>query len=220
MQDNPIVAAAMARLNANARRTPAGSEAFQGHLQKHDTAQADQASAGLLFNEWVEPEIAPRLARDVHELLRNFIDDSKNFDLVGDANSSTPSLAIYGPLGKDNIDAVGYVTSKIDRPLYVLPLESLATGCKKSLVADIRHAFRAVPRRGLVIVTDHMDEIVGPDYLTGTVIHGIKKIRNGVRVMAATNRPDLLNSGSWREFRDALSVAFTSPDITIIRMKL
>lgn len=220
MKDNPIVADAMASLSFNARSTHAGLGAAQRHLSQNDKVLADQASAGLLLDEWVCPEIVPWLARDRHELLRDFIDDSKNFNLAVDANSSTPSLAIYGPLGKDNIDAVGYVASTIDRQLYVLRLESLTTGCKNKLVAEIRSVFRSVAPRGLVVVVDHMEEIVGPDYLTGTVVHGIKKIRNDVRVMAATNRPTLINSESWREFRDVLHIAFRPPDITIARVNL
>jgi SpoVK/Ycf46/Vps4 family AAA+-type ATPase len=117
----------------------------------------------------------------------------------------------------------GHIAAQLNRPLYVVRLDSSISSLLGDTAKNVRSIFDYVPGREGVLFLDEMDAIakVRDDRhelgelkrVVNTVIQGLDSLDDRAVVIAATNHPQLLDPAIWRRFPYKAELSAPSADV-------
>ncbi len=141
----------------------------------------------------------------------SFLSDVEHARLLSEKGiAARLCMLISGPPGTGKSLLAGHLAAKLDRPLYVVRLDSVISSLLGDTAKNVRAVFDAVPSRGAVLLIDEMDalaklrddrhELGELKRVVNTVIQGLDSLDDEAIVIAATNHPQLLDPAIWRRF--------------------
>lgn len=142
---------------------------------------------------------------------QDFIGDVENVDKLSSKGlASRLALMLSGPPGTGKTLLAGHVAARLNRPFYVVRLDSVISSLLGDTAKNIRTVFEYVPSRNAVLFLDEMDavaklrddkhELGELKRVVNTVIQGLDSLDEHAVVVGATNHPQLLDSAIWRRF--------------------
>lgn len=146
-------------------------------------------------------------ARTFHD----FLGDVENIDKLSSKGlASRLALMLSGPPGTGKTLLAGHVAARLNRPFYVVRLDSVISSLLGDTAKNIRTVFDYVPSKNAVLFLDEMDavaklrddrhELGELKRVVNTVIQGLDSLDEHAVVLGATNHPQLLDSAIWRRF--------------------
>ena len=171
----------------------------------------DSKSRMPLVEEQSWPDTPVFLNEDAWRTFQDFLDDAKRIDeLSAKGLASRLSLLLSGPPGTGKSLLAGHIAAQLSRNLYVIRLDSVISSLLGDTAKNIRSVFDFVPARNAVLFLDEMDaiaklrddrhELGELKRVVNTVIQGLDALDPNAIVIAATNRPHLLDPAIWRRF--------------------
>jgi len=176
------------------------------------------------FSDWSDLIIS----QEVEERLREIPLEIKNKDLLSNYGLKPQNkLLFYGPPGTGKTLSAKVLSSAIGYPLLVVKFESVISSFLGETAANIKKIFDYIESGKWVVLFDEFD-IIGKKRDDPTEHGEIKRVVNNFMLMledyqgesvliAATNHPQLLDSGVWRRFDDV--IRFELPN-TLSRIRL
>ena len=151
------------------------------------------------------------LNEEAKRTFHDFLGDVENIDkLSGKGLASRLALMLSGPPGTGKTLLAGHVAAHLNRPFYVVRLDSVISSLLGDTAKNIRTVFDYVPSRNAVLFLDEMDavaklrddrhELGELKRVVNTVIQGLDSLDEHAVVVGATNHPQLLDSAIWRRF--------------------
>lgn len=148
---------------------------------------------------------------DASRTFHDFIGDVENIDrLASKGLASRLALMLSGPPGTGKTLLAGHVASRLNRPFYVVRLDSVISSLLGDTAKNIRTVFDFVPSKNAVLFLDEMDavaklrddrhELGELKRVVNTVIQGLDALDEHAVVVGATNHPHLLDPAIWRRF--------------------
>lgn len=153
-----------------------------------------------------------------------FIEDVKNGDLLSQSGVSTRlGMLISGPPGTGKTLLAGHVAARLERPLYVVRLDSVVSSLLGDTAKNVRSVFDYVPTRDGILFLDEMDavaklrddrhELGELKRVVNTVIQSLDALDDRAIVIGATNHAQLLDPAIWRRF--PYRIEFGLPDASV-----
>lgn len=141
----------------------------------------------------------------------DFISDVENVDqLSAKGLASRLGLMLSGPPGTGKSLLAGHVAQRLNRPFYVIRLDSVISSLLGDTAKNIRAVFDYVPAKDAVLFLDEMDavaklrddrhELGELKRVVNTVIQSLDSLDAHAVLVAATNHSHLLDSAIWRRF--------------------
>jgi len=151
------------------------------------------------------------LNEEATRTFHDFLGDVENIDkLSSNGLASRLALMLSGPPGTGKTLLAGHVAARLNRPFYVVRLDSVISSLLGDTAKNIRTVFDYVPSRNAVLFLDEMDavaklrddrhELGELKRVVNTVIQGLDSLDEHAVVVGATNHPQLLDSAIWRRF--------------------
>jgi hypothetical protein len=176
-----------------------------------ETLPVDSKSRLPLVEEQPWPDTPIFLNADAWRVFKDFMSDVHHVaDLSAKGLSSRLSLLLSGPPGTGKTLLAGHVAAQLNRPFYVLRLDSVISSLLGDTAKNIRTVFDFVPGRNAVLLLDEMDalaklrddrnELGELKRVVNTVIQGLDELDPAAVVIGATNHPHLLDKAIWRRF--------------------
>ena len=176
-----------------------------------ESVPVDAKSRQPLVEEQSWPNRPIFLDEPANNTLGAFLTDFHHTDeLSAKGIASNLRLLLSGPPGTGKSLLASHVAAKLDRPFYVVRLDSVISSLLGDTAKNIRSVFDFVPRDNSVLFLDEMDAIAklrDDRYELGelkrvvnTVIQGLDTMEEATVVIAATNHPHLLDPAIWRRF--------------------
>ncbi|AMO49170.1 putative AAA-family ATPase protein [Enterobacter sp. FY-07] len=119
-------------------------------------------------------------------------------------------LLLSGPPGTGKTLIAGHIASQLNRPLYVVRLDSVISSLLGDTAKNLRQIFDFVPSRNGILLLDEVDavakvrddrhEIGELKRVVNTLIQGLDSLDDNSIVIAATNHAELLDPAIWRRF--------------------
>lgn len=130
--------------------------------------------------------------------------------LIENGLSSRLSLLLSGPPGTGKTLIAGHIASQLNRPLYVVRLDSVISSLLGDTAKNLRQIFDFVPSNNGILLLDEVDavakvrddrhEIGELKRVVNTLIQGLDSLDDSSIVIAATNHAELLDPAIWRRF--------------------
>ncbi len=147
----------------------------------------------------------------VRTVLGRFLEDARHVDLLIEKGLPPRlSLVLSGPPGTGKSLLAGHLAEHLDKPLFVVRLDSLISSRLGETAKNIRGIFDFVPAKNAVLFLDELDaiaklrddrhELGELKRVVNTVLQGMDSLDNHSIVVAATNHSHLLDSAIWRRF--------------------
>jgi SpoVK/Ycf46/Vps4 family AAA+-type ATPase len=144
-------------------------------------------------------------------IFTDFLRDVENIDrLESKGLASRLGLMLSGPPGTGKTLLAGHIAARLNRPFYIVRLDSVISSLLGDTAKNIRTVFDFVPSRNAVLFLDEMDavaklrddrhELGELKRVVNTVIQGLDALDVHAVVVAATNHPHLLDPAIWRRF--------------------
>jgi len=176
-----------------------------------ESLPVDAKSRLPLVEEQSSPENPLFLDDDAARTFHDFIADVQNVDrLASKGLASRLALMLSGPPGTGKTLLAGHVASRLNRPFYVVRLDSVISSLLGDTAKNIRTVFDFVPSKDAVLFLDEMDavaklrddrhELGELKRVVNTVIQGLDALDQHAVVVGATNHPHLLDPAIWRRF--------------------
>lgn len=151
------------------------------------------------------------LNEEATRTFQDFLGDVENIDKLSSRGlASRLALMLSGPPGTGKTLLAGHVAARLNRPFYVVRLDSVISSLLGDTAKNIRTVFDYVPSKNAVLFLDEMDavaklrddrhELGELKRVVNTVIQGLDSLDEHAVVLAATNHPQLLDSAIWRRF--------------------
>jgi len=183
-------------------------------LQASGYAQALPLDAGSrlpLLEEGPAPSSPILLDEAPGKIVSQFLEDAANFNLLEEMGlTSRLGLLLYGKPGTGKSLLASHIAAKLERPFYVVRLDSLISSRLGETAKNIRGIFDFVPAAGAVLFLDEMDaiaklrddrqELGELKRVVNAVLQGIDSLSDDVVIIGATNHPQLLDQAIWRRF--------------------
>jgi SpoVK/Ycf46/Vps4 family AAA+-type ATPase len=183
-------------------------------LQASGYAQALPLDAGSrlpLLEEGPAPSSPILLDEVPGKIVSQFLEDAANFNLLEEMGlTSRLGLLLYGKPGTGKSLLASHIAAKLERPFYVVRLDSLISSRLGETAKNIRGIFDFVPAAGAVLFLDEMDaiaklrddrqELGELKRVVNAVLQGIDSLSDDVVIIGATNHPQLLDQAIWRRF--------------------
>jgi MoxR-like ATPase len=145
------------------------------------------------------------------QAIEQFIEDAANIALLAENGiSSRLGILLYGPPGTGKSLLAGHIAARLQRPFYVVRLDSVISSRLGETSKNIRGMFDFIPTRQAVLFLDEMDaiaklrddrhELGELKRVVNTVLQGLDSLTDDVIVIGATNHPHLLDPAIWRRF--------------------
>ena len=130
------------------------------------------------------------------------------------------NLLLSGPPGTGKTLVAGHIASRLNKPLYVVRLDSVISSLLGDTAKNLRQIFDYVPNKDGVLFLDEVDAVaklrddsqeVGElKRVVNTLIQGLDSLDDSAIVIAATNHAKLLDPAIWRRF--PYKINFSLPD--------
>lgn len=183
-------------------------------LQASGYAEALPRDAGSrlpLIEEGQWPTTPIMLNGEAGHIISQFVEDAQNIGLLLERGvSARLGLLLYGPPGTGKTLLAGHIAALLQRPFYIVRLDSLISSRLGETAKNIRGIFEFVPTRNAVLFLDEMDAIakVRDDRhelgelkrVVNTVLQGLDSLTDDVVTIGATNHPHLLDPAIFRRF--------------------
>lgn len=151
------------------------------------------------------------LNEEATRTFQDFLGDVENIDKLSSKGlASRLALMLSGPPGTGKTLLAGHVAARLNRPFYVVRLDSVISSLLGDTAKNIRTVFDYVPSKNAVLFLDEMDavaklrddrhELGELKRVVNTVIQGLDSLDEHAVVLGATNHPQLLDSAIWRRF--------------------
>ena len=151
------------------------------------------------------------LNEEATRTFHDFLGDVENIDKLSSKGlASRLALMLSGPPGTGKTLLAGHVAARLNRPFYVVRLDSVISSLLGDTAKNIRTVFDYVPSKNAVLFLDEMDavaklrddrhELGELKRVVNTVIQGLDSLDEHAVVVGATNHPQLLDSAIWRRF--------------------
>ena len=184
----------------------------------------DAGSRLPLIEEGAWPTTPVLLGADVGRTIARFLEDAKHIELLSTKGVATRlGLLLYGPPGSGKTLLAGHVASQLERPIYLVRLDSLISSRLGETAKNIRGVFDFVPKQKAVLFLDEMDaiaklrddrhELGELKRVVNTVLQGLDSLSDDVVVIGATNHPHLLDPAIWRRFPYKAELAQPDPEV-------
>lgn len=217
LQTNDPTLAKKIRALVNRKGVPLQASGFSEALP------VDSKSRFPLVEEQSPPNSPLFVSDAVGEIFTSFLDDVANHDLLVSAGlSSRLSLLLSGPPGTGKSLLAGHIAARLERPLYVVRLDSVISSLLGDTAKNIRSIFEFVPSRGVLFldeidaiakVRDDRQEMGELKRVVNTLLQGLDSLDDRAIVIGATNHAQLLDSAVWRRFPYMISLDL--PDINV-----
>lgn len=189
-----------------------------------ETLPVDAKSRLPLLEEQTWPEVPIFLNADAHEAFRGFLADVEHADkLSAKGLASRLRLLVSGPPGTGKSLLASHVAARLERPFYVVRLDSVISSLLGDTAKNIRSIFDFVPAQDAVLFMDEMDgvaklrddqhELGELKRVVNTVIQGLDALSESTIVIAATNHPHLLDPAIWRRFPYKIELGLPDYDV-------
>lgn len=189
-----------------------------------ESLPVDSKSRLPLVEEQPWPNNPVFLNDDGVRTFQSFLGDVENIDrLSAKGLASRLGLMLSGPPGTGKTLLAGHVAAKLNRPFYVVRLDSVISSLLGDTAKNIRALFDFVPAKNAVLFLDEMDaiaklrddrhELGELKRVVNTVIQGLDSLDAHAVVVAATNHSHLLDPAIWRRF--PYKIEFTSPEVEV-----
>jgi hypothetical protein len=189
-----------------------------------ETLPVDSKSRLPLVEERPWPDTPIFLNEDAWRVFRDFIADVQHLDDLSKKGLSTRlGLLLSGPPGTGKTLLAGHLASQLNRPFYVLRLDSVISSLLGDTAKNVRSVFDYVQGKNALLLLDEMDalaklrddkhELGELKRVVNTVIQGLDELDPAAIVVGATNHPHLLDPAIWRRF--PYKIELGSPDLTV-----
>lgn len=186
----------------------------------------DAASRLPLVEEGRWPTTPVLLGEQEGRTVSRFLEDAQNIELLSDSGvASRLGLLMHGPPGSGKTLLAGHIAARLQRPFYIVRLDSLISSRLGETAKNIRGVFEFIPQREAVLFLDEMDAIakVRDDRhelgelkrVVNTVLQGLDSLSENVVVIGATNHAHLLDPAIWRRFPYKIELGM--PDVDVRR---
>lgn len=192
-----------------------------------DNLPSDPKSKMDLVEEAEWPVTPLFLNESENNIYSTFIDDVNNSDkLIEHGLSSRLNLILAGPPGTGKTLLAGHIASKLNKPLYLVKLDSVVSSLLGDTAKNIRNVFDFSSRKNSVLFLDEIDavakvrddkyEIGELKRVVNTLIQALDSMDDSSVVIAATNHPKLLDPAIWRRFPYSIEINY--PDLDLRRV--
>ncbi len=155
---------------------------------------------------------------------QDFIGDVENIDKLSSKGlASRLALMLSGPPGTGKTLLAGHIAARLNRPFYVVRLDSVISSLLGDTAKNVRTVFDYVPSKNAVLFLDEMDavaklrddrhELGELKRVVNTVIQGLDTLDEHAVVIGATNHPHLLDAAIWRRF--PYKIELTNPETEV-----
>ena len=176
-----------------------------------ESLPVDSKSRLPLVEEQTWPSTPIFLNEEASRTFQDFLSDVENADaLSAKGLASRLGLMLSGPPGTGKTLLAGHIAARLNRPFYVVRLDSVISSLLGDTAKNIRTVFDFVPSKNAVLFLDEMDavaklrddrhELGELKRVVNTVIQGLDTLDMHAVVVAATNHPHLLDPAIWRRF--------------------
>jgi SpoVK/Ycf46/Vps4 family AAA+-type ATPase len=171
----------------------------------------DAKSRLPLVEEQAWPSNPIFLNDEAKRTFQDFLSDVENIDALSIKGlASRLGLMLSGPPGTGKTLLAGHIAARLNRPFYIVRLDSVISSLLGDTAKNVRTVFDFVPSRNAVLFLDEMDaiaklrddrhELGELKRVVNTVIQGLDALDEHAVVVGATNHPHLLDSAIWRRF--------------------
>lgn len=189
-----------------------------------ESLPVDSKSRLPLVEEQVWPSNPIFLNDEASRTFRDFLSDVQNIDAFSAKGlASRLGLMLSGPPGTGKTLLAGHIAARLNRPFYVVRLDSVISSLLGDTAKNIRTVFDFVPSKNAVLFLDEMDaiaklrddrhELGELKRVVNTVIQGLDTLDEHAVVVAATNHPHLLDSAIWRRFPYKIELRLPEPEV-------
>lgn len=176
-----------------------------------ETLPVDAKSRLPLVEEQAWPSNPIFLNDEASRTFQDFVGDVENIDKLSSKGlASRLALMVSGPPGTGKTLLAGHIAARLNRPFYVIRLDSVISSLLGDTAKNIRTVFEYVPSKDAVLFLDEMDavaklrddrhELGELKRVVNTVIQGLDTLDEHAVVVAATNHAHLLDPAIWRRF--------------------
>jgi MoxR-like ATPase len=188
-----------------------------------ETLPRDAGSRLPLIEEGQWPTTPVLLGEQEGRAVARFLEDARNIELLSRKGvAARLGLLMHGPPGSGKTLLAGHLAAQLQRPIYIVRLDSLISSRLGETAKNIRGVFEFIPQRG-VLFLDEMDAIakVRDDRhelgelkrVVNTVLQGLDSLPDEVVVIGATNHPHLLDPAIWRRFPYKVELKMPDADV-------
>lgn len=183
----------------------------------------DAGSRLPLIEEGQWPTTPVMIGEQEGRTVARFLEDSRNIELLSRKGvAARLGLLMHGPPGSGKTLLAGHIAAQLQRPFYIVRLDSLISSRLGETAKNIRGVFEFIPQRG-VLFLDEMDAIakVRDDRhelgelkrVVNTVLQGLDSLSDDVVVIGATNHAHLLDPAIWRRFPYKVELEMPKADV-------
>lgn len=176
-----------------------------------ETLPVDAKSRLPLVEEQSWPSTPIFLNDSAARTFQDFVSDVQHIEeLNAKGLASRLALLLSGPPGTGKTLLAGHIAAQLNRPFYVVRLDSVISSLLGDTAKNIRAVFDFVPAKEAVLFLDEMDavaklrddrhELGELKRVVNTVIQGLDSLDPRAVVIAATNHAHLLDPAIWRRF--------------------
>ncbi|MCP1618694.1 SpoVK/Ycf46/Vps4 family AAA+-type ATPase [Pseudomonas otitidis] len=189
-----------------------------------ESLPVDPKSRMPLLEEHQWPVSPLFLNQEAKEIFETYITDVVNLDrLLRNGLGGRMNMLLSGPPGTGKTLIAGHLAAQLNRPLYVVRLDSVISSLLGDTAKNLRQIFEFVPAKNGVLFLDEVDavaklrddkhEIGELKRVVNTLIQGLDSLDDHTIVIAATNHSGLLDPAIWRRF--PYKIRFELPDTSI-----
>jgi hypothetical protein len=183
-----------------------------------ESLPVDPKSRMPLVEEQAWPVSPLFIDEETMNVFDTFISDVKHVDeLVAHGLAGRLSLLLSGPPGTGKSLIAGHIASQLNKPLYVVRLDSVISSLLGDTAKNLRQIFDYVPQKCGVLFLDEVDavaklrddqhELGELKRVVNTLIQGLDSLDDNAVVIAATNHSGLLDPAIWRRFPYKINLA-------------
>ncbi len=189
-----------------------------------DSLPVDPKSRMPLVEEHQWPVTPLFLEESEQDTFNTFVESVKQQDkLIANGLVGKLGLLLSGPPGTGKTLIAGHIASQLNRPLYVVRLDSVISSLLGDTAKNLRQIFDFVPSKNGVLFLDEVDavakvrddrhEIGELKRVVNTLIQGLDSLDDSSIVIAATNHSELLDPAIWRRFPFKIRLDFPSQEL-------
>lgn len=189
-----------------------------------ESLPVDSKSRLPLVEEQQWPSNPIFLNDDANRVFDDFLSDVTHIARLNEKGlASRLGLLLSGPPGTGKTLLAGHVAARLNRPFYVVRLDSVISSLLGDTAKNIRSVFDFVPARDAVLFLDEMDavaklrddqhELGELKRVVNTVIQGLDALDAHAVVIGATNHAHLLDPAIWRRF--PYKIQLGNPEIEV-----
>ncbi|MBK0022071.1 ATP-binding protein [Ochrobactrum sp. S46] len=189
-----------------------------------ESLPVDSKSRSPLVEEQPWPSTPLFIEQESGAVFKDFIEDANNAELLSSKGIATRlSMLLSGPPGTGKSLLAGHIAAQLNKPLYVVRLDSVVSSFLGDTAKNLRSVFDFIPNRNAVLFLDEMDAVakVRDDKnelgelkrVVNTLIQGLDSLDDRSIVIGATNHAQLLDSAIWRRFPYKIELGSPSIDV-------